>query len=116
MINFHWQYFIESILYDIKNPEKIRRNNNYYNNINGLENKLTRFQTYPETELACKNKTPHYKTQNSEIVVEYEKGFDMNKGKLIINPIPTNYLSNHDKKSYIPKTFLKNTGITGGKV
>ena len=38
MIKFHRQYFIESILYDIVNPKKIRRNNNYYNNINGLEN------------------------------------------------------------------------------
>ena len=114
MIKFHQQYFIESILYDIVNREKIRQNNNCYNKINGIENKLTLFQMHPETELACKYKNPRYKTQNSEIFVEYEKCFDMNKGKLIINPNPTHYISNHDENSYIPVTFLENTGKTGG--
>ena len=57
--------------------DQIKQNRNCYNNIDGLEIKLPRFQIYPETELACKYKTPVYKTQNSEILVEYEKGFDV---------------------------------------
>ena len=40
----------------------------------------------------------------------------MKTGKLIVNPIPTHYTSNHDENSYIPVTFLKNTGRTGGKL
>ena len=81
MIKLHQKYFIESIPYDNVNPEKMLQNNNRYNNISGIENKLTRFQIYPETELACKYKTPLYKTQYSEILVEYKKGFEMNTGK-----------------------------------
>ena len=57
MIQFHQNYFTESITYDKVNREKIRRNNQRFNNINNKENKLTRFQTYPETELACKHNT-----------------------------------------------------------
>ena len=45
--------------------------------------KLTRFQVYQETEFACKYSNPLYKTQYSEILVEYEKGFDMTTGKKI---------------------------------
>ena len=33
---------------------------------------MTRFQVYPETKLACKHTKPLYKTQYSEIHVEYE--------------------------------------------
>ena len=54
MIKFHEKYFIESIPRDKVNPDKIRQNRNCYNNIHGIENKLTRFQIYSETELACK--------------------------------------------------------------
>ena len=53
------------------------------------ENKLTRFQIYPETELACTYTKPLYKTQYSENHVEYEQVFDMNTGKLIINLMAT---------------------------
>ena len=49
--------------------------------IHDIENKLTRFQVYQETEFACKYSNPLYKTQYSEILVEYEKGFDMTTGK-----------------------------------
>ena len=38
----------------------------------------------------------------------------MKTGKLLGNPYPT-YHNKNDKKSYIPVTFLKNTGNTGGK-
>ena len=54
MIKFHPNYFIESIFYDKVNPDKIRQNRKRYNNIDGIENKLTRFQVYSEIELACK--------------------------------------------------------------
>ena len=97
MIKFYQKYLFESIFYDKVNPEKIRQNNHRSNNINFIENKLTRFQIYPETELACKWNTPLYKTQYSEVFVEYEKGFDMNTGKLIINPKATHHISNCDK-------------------
>ena len=36
-----------------------------------MENKLTRFKNHPEAELACKYRTPLYKTQTSEILVKY---------------------------------------------
>ena len=49
--------------------------------IHNIENKLTRFQIYQETEIACKYRNPLYKTQYSEILGEYEKGFDMTKIK-----------------------------------
>ena len=41
--------------------DQIKQNRKRYNNIDGIENKLTHFQIYPETELACKFKTPLYK-------------------------------------------------------
>ena len=50
---------------------------------------MTRFQIYPETELACKYNKPLYKLQYSEILVEYEDDFDINTGKLIIHPMAT---------------------------
>ena len=31
----------------------MRSNRKNYNNIDGIENKLARFQVYPETEAAC---------------------------------------------------------------
>ena len=86
MIKFHQKYFIESIMFEDVNPEQIRHSNYNFRNILNIENKLTRFQIYPETELACKYNKPLYKTQYSEIIVEYE---DMNTGKLIIHPMAT---------------------------
>ena len=50
-----------------------------------LHNKLTNFQIYPKTELAGKNPTPPFKRQNSDILVEYDEGFDMKTGKLMID-------------------------------
>ena len=50
-----------------------------------------------------------YKIQHLEILVEYEKSFDIDTGKLIINPNPTHHISNRDKHMYIPVTFLKKT-------
>ena len=73
MIKFHQKYSIESIPDDKVNPEKIRQKNQLFKDVNNIENKLTRFQLYPETELACKYNTPIYTTQNSEILVEYKK-------------------------------------------
>ena len=80
-----------------------------------MNKKLTRFQNYSETELACKYNKPFYKTQYSEILVEYEQGSDMNTGKLIINPHATHYLTS-DENSYITVQLLNNTENTGGKI
>ena len=81
MIKFHQKLFIESISFEDVNPEQNRQNNYKFRNRNNKENDLTRFQMYPEKKLACKYTKPLYKTQYSEILVEYEDGFDMNTGK-----------------------------------
>ena len=47
MMKLHQKYFIESISYDKVNTDKIRQNRNCYNNIDGIENKLTRFKSTP---------------------------------------------------------------------
>ena len=70
MIKFHLKYFIESIPYKIVNPDQIRTTNHNFRNIHNIENKLTRFQIYPETELACKYNKSIYKTQYSELLFE----------------------------------------------
>ena len=69
---------------------------------------MTRFQNYPETELACKYNNPLDKTQYSEILVGYEQGFDMNTGKVIKNP-HARYHTTNDENPYIPVNLLKNT-------
>ena len=78
MIKFHEKYFIESIPYEQVNPS--RKQGKEFRNIHDID-KLTTFSTYQETEFACKYRNPLYKTQYSEIIVEYEKGFDMTTGK-----------------------------------
>ena len=67
---------------------------------------MTRFQIYQETELACKYRNPLYKTQYSEILVEYEKGFHMTTGKIKIDPYATGHPLN-EGTSYIPVNFKK---------
>ena len=100
--------FIESILFKDVNPEQIRYSNFKFRHINKIENKLTQFQIYPEIELARKYTKPLYKTQYSEILVEYEDGgFDMNTGKLIILQMATSQ-SSIDENSYVPVKFQKN--------
>ena len=76
---------------------------------------MTRFQIYPETELASKYNKPLYKTQYSEILVEFEDGFDMDTGTLIIHPMATSR-SYTDENFYVSVKFQKNTGRTGGKL
>ena len=68
---------IESIPYDKVNPDKIKKKTEV---VLTIKNKLTCFQIYPEKDLACKNKTPLYKTQYKENFVEYEKSFQIKKG------------------------------------
>ena len=53
MIKFYKKYFIELMPYGDVNPNKIRQSNYKFRIINNKENKLTCFQIYPETELAC---------------------------------------------------------------
>ena len=81
MIKFHEKYFIESFPYEQVNSS--RKQSTDFRSIHNLENKLTRFQIYQETKIACKYRNLLYKTQYSEILVEYEKGFDMTTGKII---------------------------------
>ena len=107
MIKFHEKYFIESIPYEQVNPS--RKQSTDFKNIHDIENKLTRFQIYQETEFACKYRNPLYKTQYSEILVEYEKGFDMTTGKIKFDPYATRH-------PLIPVKFQKSTGQPGGKL
>ena len=73
---------------------------NRWKNNNRMKNKLTCFQIYPKTEFACKYNTPLYRKQYSELLVEFEKGFDMKTQKLIF--IPTQrYHSSSDENSYM---------------
>ena len=70
MIKFHENYFMESTPYKHVHPfEKL---SNDFKNSHEIENKLTRFQIYQETEFACKYANPLYKTQYSEILAEYK--------------------------------------------
>ena len=113
MIKFHENYFIESISYKQVNPSHKRSNN--FKNSHDIENKLTRFQIYQGTELACKYTNPLYKTQYSEILVEYEKGFDMTNGKVKFDPYATGHYKN-DGTPYVPVNFYKYNGQPGGKL
>ena len=113
MIKFHEKCFIESIPYEHVNPS--RKQSTDFKNIHDIENKLTRFQIYQETEFACKYSNPLYKTQYSEILVEYEKGFDMTTRKIKFDPYATSHLLN-EGTSYIPVDFQKSTGQPGGKL
>ena len=116
MIRIHQKNYIESDPYEDVNPDQIRSLNHKLRNIHNIENKLTLFQLYPETELACKYIKPIYKTtQLSEILVEYENGFDMNTVKLIVHPMAT-IRSFTDEDSYVSVNFQKKSGRIGGKL
>ena len=97
------------------NPNQIRQKNHKFRNIHNIENKLTRFQIYQETELACKYRNPLYKTQYSEMLVEYEQGFDMNTGKKIKDSYATHHPLN-EGTSYNPVNLLRNAENSRGKI
>ena len=61
MIKFYEKYFIETIPYEQVYPS--RKQSTDFRNIHNIENKLTRFQIYQETEISCKYRNPLYKTQ-----------------------------------------------------
>ena len=111
MIKFHEKYFIESIPFKKVNPFQKIQHNTKFRNIH----RLTRFQIYHETEFACKYKNPFYKTQYSEILVEYDEGFDMTTGKTKYDPYATHHSINEDT-SYIPVNLLKIAVNPGGKL
>ena len=115
MKTFHQQFFIESIPFEDVSPDQIRQGNYNFRNIPNKKNKLTRFQLCPETELACKYNKTLYKTQYSEILVEYENGFDMSTGKIIIHQMATSH-SYNNQNSYVSVKFQKNAERTGGKL
>ena len=98
-IQFHQKCFNESIIFE-KVTDKLRSNRNR-KNIDEINEKMTRFQTYPETKVACSNNTPLYKTQYSEFIVEYETNFDTKTGKLLFEPTQT-YQNHGDENSKIP--------------
>ena len=54
MKKFHKNFFFESIPFEDVNPDQLRHSSYRFRNIHNVENKLTRFQIYPETELASK--------------------------------------------------------------
>ena len=114
-IKFHQKCFIESILFERVNPDGISSNKQNYNNIKDIEIELTRFEIYPETEVACKYPKPFCETQYSENLVEYEKGFNMKTGKLVDDPAHP-YRNCKDEKSYVLVKFYKNTVNLGGKL
>ena len=95
------------------NPYHKRSNN--FKNPHYIENKLTRFQIYQETEFAGKYTNPLYKTQYSEILVEHEKGFDMTTGKIKFDPYATGHYKN-EGTSNVPVNFYKSNGQPGGKL
>ena len=113
MINFHEKYFIESIPYEKVNPSE--RGSTKFRNITNIQNKLTSFQIYNETEFASKYKNPLYKTQYSEILVKNDEGFDMTAEKLKYNPYATHHPINKDT-SYIPVNHLKSARKPGGRL
>ena len=113
MIKLHQKKFIESIPFEKVNPTQRRKTK--LRNILNIEKKLTRFQIYHETEFACKYKNPRYKTQYSEILVEYDEGFDMTTGKIKFDPYATHHLIKEDTL-YIPMNLRKNAGKPGGRL
>ena len=116
MIKFHEKFFNESIPFDNVNPSQIKSRNTNFRNIHNIENKLTRFQIYHETELACKYQNPLHETQYSEILVEYDESFDMTTRKLKYTPNITHHPLN-EGTSYIPASKPpKNTGNPCGKL
>ena len=104
MIKFHEKKLKESISYKQVNPSRKQSNN--FRNIHDIEIKLTRFQIYQETEIACKYRNPLYKTQYSEILVGYEKGFDITTGKIKFDPYATGHPINEGTSLY-QLTFKK---------
>ena len=107
--------YIESIPFDTVNPNQIRNRNIKFRSIHNIENKLTGFQIYHETEFACKYRNPLHKTQYSEILVEYDEGFDMTTGKPKYNPHATHQPLN-EGTSYSRVNLLKNAGNPRGKI
>ena len=110
---FHEKYLIESIPPEKVNPSD--RRSTRFKNIDNIDKKLTRFQIYHETEFACKYKNPLYKTQYSELLVEYEKSFDMTTGKIKFDHYATSHPIN-EGTTYVPGNLIKNAGSPGGKL
>ena len=62
---------------------------------------LKRYQSYPETEIACKYPRPIFKLQSSKILVKCEQFFEMKTGKIFIGAAHP-YQNQEAKKYYIP--------------
>ena len=116
MIKVLQKCFIESIPFEKVNPDEIRPNKQIYKNIDYTESKPTRFQTYIEREVAYGYTKHLFKTQYSEILVEYEKVFDMKTGKMNFDRTSHLYQNRKDEKSYILVTFYESPGNAGGKL
>ena len=114
MIKFHKKYFIESIAFENVNPSQIRHHNIKFRNIQNIENNLTRFQVYHETEFhvnikihSTKDNIPKYLSNTTKVY--------MTTGKVNYNAHATHQPLN-EGTSYIPVNLPKNTGNSRGKV
>ena len=109
MIKFHHKCFIESIPFEEVNPDQIRNRNNKFRNLHNIENKLTRFQLYPETELACKYKKNLQNTifrKSCRIRTRFRHEYRTS------NCRPYGHIS----FTYVSVNFQKNIGRIGGKL
>ena len=117
--NILWYYICTkkvSPLYVFEDKRCYKRISIFYKNKVHFVDTLSRRTYFWDTSVPCGSEKSHNAVQYSEILVEYEKGFDMNTGNLKIIPDLLHHVSKNDDNSYIPVTFLKNAGRTGGKL
>ena len=114
MIKLHQKSFIESIPFEKVNTDEKRSKPQDHNNIDGIENKITRFQIYPETEVACKNTTTVLENTKFRNYCGIRKSFILKTGKRNIKPAHP-YQNHKVGKSYIPVKNFKNARSPGEK-
>ena len=92
MIKFHEKYFIQSIPYEQVNPSRKQSSN--FRNIHNIENKLTRFQIYQETENDLKKNTTQICNKSSITMRNRTTSYRNDKcncDNLFKNPSNNNY-------------------------
>ena len=113
MIKFHEKYFIQSIPYEQVHPS--RKQSTDFRKLHIIEKKINTFPNISRNRNRMQIQKPLHKTQYFEILVEYEKSFDMTTGKIKIDPYATGHPL-HEGTSYIPVNFQKSHGQPGGKL
>ena len=73
MIKFHQKCFKESIQFEDVSPDQIRHTNHKFGDFHNIENKSTRFQIYPETELMHANTTSRFTKHNIQKILSISK-------------------------------------------